>query len=66
MTTTTKHEWRELALDLANVAAELATVAHAAGAEGGGWRMDPLIAGALVNHSTAVLDIVKRVTEANQ
>lgn len=56
-------EWRQLALDLANVAAELVTVARAAG---DGWRMDPLVRGMLNNNANGVSEIVDRVLAADR
>jgi hypothetical protein len=57
----TKTDWRELALELANVASELVTVANAAG---DGWRVDPLVRGMLHNNCEAVDELVSRVRRA--
>lgn len=57
----TTTDWRELALELANVASELVTVARAAG---DGWRVDPLVRGMLRNGCEAVDELVARVGRA--
>ena len=57
-----KTNWRELALELANVSAELVTVTEAAAA--GGWRVDPLVRGMLTSNTTGVSEVVARVLEA--
>lgn len=64
MTTATQADWRELALELANVAAELVTVAQAAAGER--CRVDPLVRGMLHNNAASVSEMVERVREANQ
>ncbi len=61
---TTTTDWRELALDLANVASELATVAQAVASDS--WRVDPLVRGMLNNNAQGVVEIVERVREAAQ
>jgi len=60
---TTTTDWRELALDLANVASELATVANVAADGAGG---DPWVCGMLRNNAAGVVEIVERVREAAQ
>ena len=57
-----KTNWRELALELANVSAELVTVTEAAA--GGGWNVDPLVRGMLTSNATGVSEVVARVLEA--
>lgn len=57
----TTTDWRALALELANVAAELVTVARAAG---DGWRVDPLVRGMLRNGCEAVDELLARVGRA--
>jgi hypothetical protein len=59
---TTKTDWRELALDLANVAAELATVARSAALDS--WHVAPLVRGMLNNNAAGVMEAVERVREA--
>jgi hypothetical protein len=63
MNTTTTTEWRELALELANVASELVTVARAGASDPG----DPgeWFRGLLNNHANDVAAIVDRIREAN-
>ncbi len=59
----TTTDWRELALELANVASELVTVARAA-ADDSGWRVDPLVRGMLRNGCEALDEMVARVGRA--
>lgn len=63
MSTSTTTDWRELALELANVSAELVTVARAGASEPG----DPgeWFRGLLNNHANDVAALVDRVREAN-
>lgn len=63
MTKNTTTDWRELALELANVASELVTVARAA-ADDSGWRVDPLVRGMLRNGCESVDEMVARVGRA--
>lgn len=61
MSTTTTTDWRTLALELADVAAELVTVSRAVSS---GWRVDPLVCGMLNNNALAVAELVERVNGA--
>jgi hypothetical protein len=60
-TTTTTTDWRALAVELADVAAELVTVSRAVSS---GWRVDPLVCGMLNNNALAVGELVERVNAA--
>lgn len=57
----TTTDWREYALELANVAAELVTVAESVST--GGWDIPPLVRGMLNTNAAVVAEVLERVRE---